>query len=1046
MKRMLALLLVLGLLLAGCASGEPAETKAPETTVSTEATEPNRGGNEGTELETVTKAEVKPLLNRAGETVSRERTLMIYMVGSNLESESGLATRDLYEMEESGVDLTKNNVLVYTGGTPVWHYGFPSEINTIQELSFNGFSMVAETDMAYSTGDPGTLMGFLDYAYKYYPAEEYDLIFWDHGNGAVYGFGGDLLFEGEGLYLNEIAYALENSPFAQEKLRFVGFDACLMATVETAATLAPYADYLIASEELEPGTGWNYSSLASLDASTEAFAETLITDYGASLASDRSKPRYSLSCMDLTKTQTVLSAMDSLFGVAREGVLNGDYSAIAKARIKTEAYGLEGVRSMENSLDMIDLKHVSQGLETLYPNEAKALNDAISQFVVHNLSNIKNTNGVSVYFPHYNTALATELGGMDLYRVLAGSDGYKDFLQVYVDMLLDGDLDVQWQSDKPLQEETENLSMEFTVEESDNIGRIYYNVLIAEGEDSYRPVLSEAPLAVDANGKLQVPRDPQVIVVETDVEGHKGLFHFSNPVEGTYVSDYAIFMASDDVLTGSIEPIQIALGDYGDALSINSIVSRKEGEAIYARAQVNTLAWAQVAYYSYVYTPVEEDGVLLPVSQWESDGSFYIHNYPYDLSFTFHKEPLSQQEGDFYAQLCVEDTRGQMIYSQLVPLMNTAAHTEEVTETEKGAMTFHVYEDYAKLVHYEGEDEALVIPDTVGGQPVTVIGEKSGLGTFYLTELTLPKGLTRLEDRALANYSGTELTIPEGVTYIGYHALASSKLETIKLPQGVRFVAGNAFAGSHDLTAIEMERPGMYKSVDGVLFSGNGKMLVAYPAGGASEYTVPEEVVTIGYSAFSGNYKNLTKVNLPEGLETISHMAFAYCEQLTDLVLPESLGFIGHSAFATDIGMPKGTGTTTIHLGENVWFVGTDAFSAFELTSYSVDPMNTVFSASENGALMNYAGTQLIAVPAGAQGVFEVPYGVCMLGWHCLQDCNGITELILPDTVAYIDLGAGCPANLERLVVGSGLVYWGNEEDFASVPKVEISSENPYFG
>ena len=47
------------------------------------------------------------------------------------------------------------------------------------------------------------------------------------------------------------------------KFDFVGFDACLMATYEMAAHMASYADYMVASEELEPGIGWNYQGWSS---------------------------------------------------------------------------------------------------------------------------------------------------------------------------------------------------------------------------------------------------------------------------------------------------------------------------------------------------------------------------------------------------------------------------------------------------------------------------------------------------------------------------------------------------------------------------------------------------------------------------------------------------------------------------------------------------------------------------------------------------------------------------------------------------------------
>ena len=44
------------------------------------------------------------------------------------------------------------------------------------------------------------------------------------------------------------------------EFEIIGFDTCLMATLETAAALSPYGRYMVASEEIEPGTGWDYTA------------------------------------------------------------------------------------------------------------------------------------------------------------------------------------------------------------------------------------------------------------------------------------------------------------------------------------------------------------------------------------------------------------------------------------------------------------------------------------------------------------------------------------------------------------------------------------------------------------------------------------------------------------------------------------------------------------------------------------------------------------------------------------------------------------------
>ena len=388
----------------------------------------------------------------------------------------------------------------------------------------------------------------------------------------------------------------------------------------------------------------------------------------------------------------------------------------------------------------------------------------------------------------------------------------------------------------------------------------------------------------------------------------------------------------------------------------------------------------------------------------------------------------------------------------------------DYTVTEKGEMTFNVYEDHAELAAYAGTDEALEIPAQVAGKPVTVIGKQAVQNISGLTQITLPNTVTILEERAflntpietivlsdkltyigdfaLAGYAGTELNLPASVTHIGVKAFSGSKFQTVKLPSGLQYISGDAFTFCSQLTAIEISGGRNYKSVDGVLFTADGKTLVSAP-GSLQAYTVPQGVETIGYGAFSGNWY-LSELVLPEELKTIEALAFAYCEGITELQLPESLEFIGHSAFCTDLGMPKSTTTSVITLGKNVSFIGSDAFSAFQVTAYEVDAENLSYY-SDAGCLMNASGTKLIAVPYAQSGSFEVPYGVCYLDENCLRECDGITELILPDTVAAIHANAGVPSGLQKLVVGAALTYWGNQQECQSIPEIEISQENPNF-
>ncbi|MCD6510933.1 MAG: carboxypeptidase regulatory-like domain-containing protein [Thermoprotei archaeon] len=104
-----------------------------------------------------------------------------------------------------------------------------------------------------NTGDPSTLMKFLRYATRKYPAPRYMLIIWDHGGGP-----GGVAFDDTNddfLTLEEIRQAIEAAGLHMD---IICFDTCLMATIEAAHELMNVTDYLVASEEAVPAFGWAY--------------------------------------------------------------------------------------------------------------------------------------------------------------------------------------------------------------------------------------------------------------------------------------------------------------------------------------------------------------------------------------------------------------------------------------------------------------------------------------------------------------------------------------------------------------------------------------------------------------------------------------------------------------------------------------------------------------------------------------------------------------------------------------------------------------------
>ena len=114
------------------------------------------------------------------------------------------------------------------------------------------------------SGDPGTLSSFISSAAKRHPSDKLALIIWDHGAGWL----GSALDEQTNhiISLPKLEQALQSglAGAGKQKFEMLGFDACLMANTAVLGTLAPVANWVTASAELEPGHGWDYSALGAI--------------------------------------------------------------------------------------------------------------------------------------------------------------------------------------------------------------------------------------------------------------------------------------------------------------------------------------------------------------------------------------------------------------------------------------------------------------------------------------------------------------------------------------------------------------------------------------------------------------------------------------------------------------------------------------------------------------------------------------------------------------------------------------------------------------
>lgn len=362
-----------------------------------------------------------------------EVTVMVYMCGTDLESRSKMATKDLQEMIDA--DLSRDvNLLIYTGGCKQWqNSAVSSKNNQIWKVEDGGIKCLDKNMGNKSMTDPDTLTEFIKWCNRKYPANRNSLIFWDHGSGTVKGFGYDEKFASSGsMNLSEINKALTK---ANVKFDFVGFDACLMATTENALMLSKHADYMIASEELEPGIGWYYTDwLTELSEDTSMptleVGQKIIDDFVEMCAKKCYGQATTLSIVDLAEAELTIPKALADFSTDTYNLLKDkEYKQVSKARSSSREF------ASSSKLDQVDLVHLAKNMET---KEGDVLADTILDAVKYNRtsSNMTNAYGLSIYFPYRKASMVDS--AVDTYEAIGMDDEYARCIQAFASMEVSG--------------------------------------------------------------------------------------------------------------------------------------------------------------------------------------------------------------------------------------------------------------------------------------------------------------------------------------------------------------------------------------------------------------------------------------------------------------------------------------------------------------------------------------------------------------------------------------------------------------------------------
>ncbi len=501
------------------------------------------------------------------------------------------------------------------------------------------------------------------------------------------------------------------------------------------------------------------------------------------------------------------------------------------------------------------------------------------------------------------------------------------------------------------------------------------------------------------------------------------------------------------------------------------VVDEARGMTLYAN-------WLSVVTY-------ELDGSGNAYRAFSGPGISYVTSVK--VSETFNEKPVTTIEsfaGSGIVSIQIPDTVTIIADGSKTGLYASGAFQgcmslREIVIYETGrAVTPKYASDSGALYTLTYTDDGQVATRTLTGIPHAKTGEfavmdgTNAIGAYAAAsstvfKVTVPASVTSIGDNAFnacSRLQEVEFTAAkEGETEkeltLGASVFKScSSLVSVTLPGRIKNVDTEIFASCNKLAYLNISGENQdYSSENGMLLTAGGTKLIYCPRGREGEVTIPDIVTEIADSAFE-SCKNLEKITIPAGIETIGKDAFKNCigvteliflgtendnpltikesafyglKELTSLTLPENLYTLEKKAFggATNLftvrvesgiydrarkeyvlnfeddafaGSSPVYVVTEIILGKNVPSFNISGVFGYKVAKITIDPANTNYK-EQDSVLYSADGKKLVFYPAAKAGAFTIPDGVEEITSSVFKYSDGLTSVTIPSSVTKIE-------------------------------------------